>query len=76
MIPQLQRQTTMAAPESAADNVTQWSIPAKIAFRFGFSYFLLYVYPRAVGSLAQTRRVCRRQRRRQQPRRPVFSGRE
>jgi uncharacterized membrane protein YphA (DoxX/SURF4 family) len=47
MIPQLQRETSVASPESTP----QWSTPKKIAFRFAFSYFLLYVYPRSVGSL-------------------------
>lgn len=47
MIPQLQRNTPVSSPESAP----QWSLATRIAFRFGFSYFLLYVYPRSVGSL-------------------------
>lgn len=47
MIPQLQRETPVSPPE----NSPQWSLPTRIAFRFGFAYFLLYVYPRAVGSL-------------------------
>ncbi len=47
MIPQLQRQPAAAAPESAP----RWSLATRILFRFGFSYFLLYVYPRQVGSL-------------------------
>jgi len=47
MIPQLQRNTTVSSSESAP----QWSLATRIAFRFAFSYFLLYVYPRSVGSL-------------------------
>jgi uncharacterized membrane protein YphA (DoxX/SURF4 family) len=47
MIPQLQRDTPVASPEITS----QWSLATRIAFRFGFSYFLLYVYPRSVGSL-------------------------
>ncbi|MGA2903421.1 MAG: hypothetical protein ABSD98_06300 [Candidatus Korobacteraceae bacterium] len=47
MIPQTQRTTPVSSSESAA----QWSLPARLAFRFGFCYFLLYIYPRPVGSL-------------------------
>src|SRR5271169_3766079 len=47
MIPQLQRNTPVSSSESAP----QWSLATRVAFRFFFSYFLLYVYPRAVGSL-------------------------
>ena len=47
MIPQLQRETPVSSPDIAP----QWSLATRIAFRFGFSYFLLYVYPRSVGSL-------------------------
>ena len=47
MIPQLQRNT----PVSSAESAPQWSLATRIAFRFAFSYFLLYVYPRSVGSL-------------------------
>jgi uncharacterized membrane protein YphA (DoxX/SURF4 family) len=47
MIPQLQRSTTVSSSESAA----QWSLATRVAFRFAFAYFLLYVYPRSVGSL-------------------------
>ncbi len=48
MIPQLQRETTI----SSSDTVPEWSLATKIAFRFLFSYFLLYVGPGAVGSLS------------------------
>ena len=47
MIPQLQRE----APVSAQEDASSWSLASRIAFRFGFSYFILYVYPRSVGSL-------------------------
>ena len=47
MIPQLQSEA--ATPSSGT--APQWSTAAKLAFRFGFAYFLLYVYPRPVGSL-------------------------
>ena len=47
MIPQLQQEA--ATPSS--ENAPQWSTATKIAFRFAFAYFLLYVYPRPVGSL-------------------------
>ncbi|HLI63716.1 MAG TPA: hypothetical protein VKV05_09970 [Terriglobales bacterium] len=47
MIPQLQRDTPVSSPEITP----HWSLPTRIAFRFAFSYFLLYVYPRSVGSL-------------------------
>jgi uncharacterized membrane protein YphA (DoxX/SURF4 family) len=48
MIPELQRDT----PVSPQSEVTQWSQATKIAFRFAFSYLLLYVGPGAVGSLS------------------------
>ena len=47
MIPQLQREAEVAAP----DSTSQWSTLQKIGFRFALSYFLLYVYPRSIGSL-------------------------
>ena len=47
MIPQLQQEASSAPSHSAP----QWSTPTKIAFRFAFAYFLLYVYPRPIGSL-------------------------
>jgi uncharacterized membrane protein YphA (DoxX/SURF4 family) len=47
MIPQLQQE----APTSYSASAPQWSTATKIGFRFAFSYFLLYVYPRPVGSL-------------------------
>ena len=47
MIPQLQRETSVASPQTTV----QWSLPTRVAFRFTFAYFLLWVYPRAVGSL-------------------------
>src|SRR5581483_2364818 len=49
MLPQLQREVPVSAQESTA----QWSTATKIAFRFSLSYFLLYIYPRAVGSLGK-----------------------
>ena len=48
MIPQLQKEESVSAPES-----TPWSLATKVAFRFTFSYFLLWAYPRAVGSLGK-----------------------
>ncbi len=47
MIPQLQRDTPVSSPEMAP----HWSLPTRIVFRFFFCYFLLYVYPKSVGSL-------------------------
>jgi uncharacterized membrane protein YphA (DoxX/SURF4 family) len=47
MIPQLQREAAV----SASAETNQWSLSTKIAFRLFFTYFLLYVYPRPVGSL-------------------------
>ena len=47
MIPQLQREAPLSAPEQT----TSWRLSTRIAFRFIFAYFILYVYPRAVGSL-------------------------
>lgn len=47
MIPQLQPEVPVASSESAP----QWSTATKVAFRFAFSYFILYIYPRSVGSL-------------------------
>jgi uncharacterized membrane protein YphA (DoxX/SURF4 family) len=47
MIPQLQRNT----PVSSLESEPSWSLATRVAFRFFFSYFLLYVYPRSVGSL-------------------------
>ena len=47
MIPQLQRETPVPTAEEPAD----WSLATRIAFRYAFCYFLLYVYPRSVGSL-------------------------
>ena len=49
MIPQLQRET----PTPATETVAHWSLPTRIAFRFTFVYFFLWVYPRAVGSLGK-----------------------
>ena len=48
MIPQLQRET----PVSSSQIAPPWSLTTKIAFRFVFSYFLLYIGPGAVGSLS------------------------
>jgi uncharacterized membrane protein YphA (DoxX/SURF4 family) len=47
MIPQLKRE----APVSAPEQTTPWRPATRLAFRFVFCYFLLYLYPRAVGSL-------------------------
>src|ERR1700722_1907132 len=49
MIPQLQTETPVSAPESNP----HWSLGTKIAFRYTFAYFILWVYPRAVGSLGK-----------------------
>ncbi len=48
MIPQLQKETPVSAP----DVTVQWSPLTKLAFRYTFAYFLLYMCPRAVGSLS------------------------
>ena len=45
MMPQAQREAAVSAPQDE----TQWSL-AK-TFRFLFSYFILWVYPRPIGSL-------------------------
>lgn len=50
MIPQLQKEASVSAPDAN----TEWSSSTKVAFRFVFSYFLLYMCPRAVGSLSQS----------------------
>jgi uncharacterized membrane protein YphA (DoxX/SURF4 family) len=47
MIPQHQREEAISSSQAEP----QWSTGTKIAFRFAFSYFILYVYPRQVGSL-------------------------
>ncbi len=46
MIPQLQRETPVSAPEQTAT----WSLATRIGFRFVFSYAILYFYPIALGS--------------------------
>jgi hypothetical protein len=47
MIPQLKTETPVSAPETNPP----WSLATRIAFRYTFAYFILWVYPRAVGSL-------------------------
>lgn len=47
MIPQLQQEAS--APDS--ETAPRWSTATRIAFRFAFAYFLLWAYPRPVGSL-------------------------
>jgi uncharacterized membrane protein YphA (DoxX/SURF4 family) len=49
MIPQLQTETPVSAPETNPP----WSLATRIAFRYFFAYFILWVYPRAVGSLGK-----------------------
>lgn len=49
MIPQLQKETSVSAP----DTTSQWSLATKLGFRFTFVYFILWAYPRAVGSLGK-----------------------
>ena len=46
-MPQAQREEAIFAPQED----TQWSLAKKFGFRFLFSYFILYVYPRPIGSL-------------------------
>jgi uncharacterized membrane protein YphA (DoxX/SURF4 family) len=48
MEPQLQRE---AGPRETAENQV-WRTSTRVAFRFVFSYFLLYIFPGAVGGLA------------------------
>jgi uncharacterized membrane protein YphA (DoxX/SURF4 family) len=48
MIPQLKTETPVSAPEITS----QWSPVTKLAFRFTFVYFLLYMTPRPLGSLS------------------------
>ncbi len=48
MIPQLQRETLVSAPTETK----QWSLITRIAFRFVFAYYLLYVSPGPVGALS------------------------
>jgi uncharacterized membrane protein YphA (DoxX/SURF4 family) len=48
MIPQLQKEQSVSAPETTR----QWSLSMRIVFRFTFAYFLLYMCPRAIGSLS------------------------
>src|SRR5512135_3387448 len=47
MIPQLQRDAPVASPEVPK----HWSLATRIAFRFVFSYFMIYMGPGAVGAL-------------------------
>jgi uncharacterized membrane protein YphA (DoxX/SURF4 family) len=47
MMPKAQREAAISAPQEE----TQWSPAKKFGFRFLFSYFILYVYPRPIGSL-------------------------
>src|ERR1700728_2865115 len=49
MIPQVQREATV----SASDETVKWSLSTRIGFRFVFCYVILYLYPRAVGSLGR-----------------------
>jgi uncharacterized membrane protein YphA (DoxX/SURF4 family) len=49
MIHQLQRNAAVSNPQVER----HWSLATRIAFRFTFSYFILWVYPRAVGSLGK-----------------------
>jgi hypothetical protein len=51
MIPQVQKETSVSAPETN----TQWSLATKVGFRFSFAYLLLYIGPGAVGSMASYR---------------------
>jgi uncharacterized membrane protein YphA (DoxX/SURF4 family) len=43
-------------PRATAHN-QDWSLSARIAFRFVFCYFLLYIFPGAVGSLPADNRI-------------------
>lgn len=52
MIPQLQKETPVSSQVSAQ---LHWSQTTKIAFRFVFSYLLLYIGPGAVGSMPSYR---------------------
>src|ERR1700755_2472893 len=49
MIPQLQKEGSVSTPDMSP----QWSLSTLIAFRFTFAYFILWVYPRAIGSLGK-----------------------
>jgi len=53
MIPPLQRE----APVASAESTPQWSLAARIGFRFAFSYFILYLGPGAVGALGIRDRI-------------------
>src|SRR5271165_1118425 len=44
-------QMQRAAEPRAADESGGWRPSTRVAFRFVFSYFLLYIFPGAVGSL-------------------------
>lgn len=35
---------------SSAGSAQEWSFPARLAFRFGFCYFVLYIYPTVLGA--------------------------
>ena len=50
MMPQLQRETPASTPP---DTAPHWSLPTRIAFRYTLTYFLLWFYPYAVGSLGK-----------------------
>ncbi len=45
MIPQAQREQSIDPTESARP----WPLAARIAFRFGFCYFVLFIYPSVLG---------------------------
>ena len=44
-------------PETAIEPPAQWSLDLKIAFRFAFSYFILYCFPFPLGSFPYTNKL-------------------
>ncbi len=53
----MELQTQRAAEPRVTDDSTSWRPPTRIAFRFAFSYFLLYIIPGAVGALPADSRI-------------------
>jgi uncharacterized membrane protein YphA (DoxX/SURF4 family) len=47
----MEPQTQRVAEPRVADDSRSWHLSTRIAFRFVFSYFLLYIFPGAVGAL-------------------------
>ena len=53
----MQTQTQRTAEPRVTEPSREWRLSTRIAFRFIFSYFLLYIFPGAVGSLPSGNRI-------------------